>query len=79
MLRGDIRMGVVYEFELKAGITLGDYNMEAQGDLLADYFALEFMRFPPAMAQKQYSGSLALYRQVLASFIADPSNDENLP
>jgi hypothetical protein len=43
-LRGAIRLGLSYHYELREGATLADYNMEAQGDLLADYFALKFMR-----------------------------------
>jgi len=52
--------------------------MEAQGDLLADYFVLAFLRKPAAMRQQRYRDSLALYERVLAGFLADPADRENL-
>ena len=53
--------------------------MEAQGDLLADYFALKHLRAPAAMRQRRYAGSLLLYEEVLAGFLADPGSVANLP
>ena len=44
LLRGAIRLGVSYEYDLAQDKSLADYNMEAQGDLLADYFALKFLK-----------------------------------
>jgi hypothetical protein len=79
MLRGAIRIGVEYEYELDATTKLCDYNMEAQGDLLADYFAVKVIKRPEVMAQKRYAGSLALYEQVLSDFLANPSDPKNLP
>jgi hypothetical protein len=70
-LRGAIRLGLSYHYELREGALLSDYNMEAQGDLLADYFALKFMR--------RHAHQLELYEHVLAGFLADPANRENLP
>ncbi|OWQ45938.1 Rhs element Vgr protein [Roseateles noduli] len=78
-LRGAIRIGLSYKYELKSGQTLGDYNMEAQGDLLADYFALKHLASPDAMSQRQYAKSLPLFEEVLKSFIADPADKANLP
>lgn len=78
-LRGAVRIGLPYHYELIPGKTFADYNMEAQGDLLADYFALKYLRVPAAMRQQRYAGSLLLYQEVLASFLADPSNTANLP
>jgi hypothetical protein len=52
--------------------------MEAQGDLLADYFALKYMRNPRVMRQRRYAGSLPLYEEVLANFLADPASVANL-
>ncbi|WP_155951467.1 hypothetical protein [Pseudomonas sp. LAIL14HWK12:I7] len=40
--RGAARVGLRYEYELVEGMRLGDYNMEAQGDVLADYFSIKF-------------------------------------
>jgi len=78
-LRGAVRIGLSYDYDLAPGKTLADFNMEAQGDLLADYFVLKHMRLPVAMRQQRYAGSLPLYEKVLADFIADPSNVASLP
>jgi hypothetical protein len=78
-LRGAVRIGLSYDYELVQGRTLADYNMEAQGDLLADYFTLKHLNFSASMRQQRYAGSLPLYEDVLAGFLADPSNVANLP
>ena len=78
-LRGAVRIGLSYEYELSADKTLADFNMEAQGDLLADYFALTVMRSSASMSQQRYAGKLALFQQVLAGFIAQPSSRSHLP
>ncbi len=78
-LRGAVRIGLPYHYDLCTNATLGDYNMEAQGDLLADYFVLKYLQRPEAMRQQRYQHKLALYEQVLAGFLADPGSYENLP
>jgi hypothetical protein len=78
-LRGGLRIGLSYDYDLAPGKTLADFNMEAQGDLLADYFALKHLRSPNSMRQRRYALSLPLYEEVLADFLADPANVENLP
>lgn len=78
-LRGGVRIGLPYEYDLAPGKTLADYNMEAQGDLLADYFALKYLRSSRAMRQRRYADSLSLYEEVLAGFLADPADVANLP
>jgi hypothetical protein len=78
-LRGAVRIGLSYDYELREGASLADYNMEAQGDLLADYFALKFMKKPLIMRQRHYAGQLGLYEDVLAGFLADPGSVANLP
>lgn len=77
-LRGAFRIGLAYHYSLREGATLADYNMEAQGDLLADYFVLKFLRRPCAMRQERYRDSLALYERVLASFLDNPADSGNL-
>jgi hypothetical protein len=52
--------------------------MEAQGDLLADYFMLKHRRKPDAVRQQEYRDSLALYESVLAGFLADPASRASL-
>jgi len=78
-LRGAVRIGLSYDYDLASGKRLADFNMEAQGDLLADYFALKFMKKPRAMRQPRHAEHLDLYEQVLADFLADPASVENLP
>ena len=78
-LRGAIRIGLGYRYRLRAGATLADFNMEAQGDLLADYFVLKFLENPAAMRWREHAGSLALFEAVLGGFIANPASRANLP
>jgi hypothetical protein len=77
-LRGAVRIGLPYHYDLHEDATLADYNMEAQGDLLADYFVLKFLGQPEAMRQRRYQHDLALYERVLALFLADPASRDNL-
>jgi hypothetical protein len=78
-LRGALRIGLDYAYVLAPGKTLADFNMEAQGDLLADYFALKHMCIPTAMRQPQYAAQLALFETVLTGFLAAPAEQSNLP
>jgi hypothetical protein len=78
-LRGAFRIKLSYDYELREGATLADYNMEAQGELLADYFALKFLRHARIMRQHRHAHQPELYEQVLAQFLADPSDRGNLP
>lgn len=78
-LRGAVRIGLPYGYTLRPDATLADYNMEAQGDLLADYFVLKFMKKPRIMRQPRYADNLPLFEQVLAGFLADPGSVANLP
>lgn len=78
-LRGAVRVRLSYGYDLAPNKTLADYNMEAQGDLLADYFALKHLGSPAVVRQQRYAGSLSLYEEVLKGFLADPGNVANLP
>jgi hypothetical protein len=81
-LRGAIRIGLGYGYTLRAGSRLADFNMEAQGNLLADYFALKFCDGQSRLYEHRYRdepGALALYETVLADFIAAPSARCHLP
>jgi hypothetical protein len=77
-LRGALRIGLSYRYELREGARLADYNMESQGELLADYFMLRHMGKPEAMSQQRYRHSLPLYEAVLADFLREPANRANL-
>jgi hypothetical protein len=78
-LRGAVRLGLSYSYDLAPGKTLADFNMEAQGDLLADYFVLRHFGSAIAMRQQRYASSLPLYEAVLARFLANPSSSASLP
>ncbi len=78
-LRGAIRLGLSYHYELREGASLGDYNMEAQGELLADYFALKFLQLPRIVRQRRHAHQLELYEHVLAGFLSNPTDRDNLP
>lgn len=78
-LRGAVRLGLAYRYSLAPGMTLADFNMEAQGDLLADYFALKFRAAPQVVRAQQYIHQLALFEQVLAGFLAHPRDPSSLP
>jgi hypothetical protein len=81
--RGAIRVGLPYTYTLSEERQLSDYNMEAQGDLLADYFALKFLRDPHSMAERMRGiygmSDIALYEKVLRTFLADPASRQNRP
>ncbi len=80
--RGALRVGLGYEYVLAEDKKLSDYNMEAQGNILADYFALCVLRNPFAMRQASYRNkpdAPELYKRVLAEFLRDPSDRGNLP
>ena len=78
-LRGAVRLGLPYHYDLHEGATLADYNMEAQGDLLADYFVLKHRGAPRAMRWHRNADSLDLFEEVLANFLVDPTSRANLP
>lgn len=78
-LRGAIRIGLSYRYRLALDQRLCDYNMEAQGDLLADYYVLRHLASAASMRQPEYAADLPLYETVLADFLADPGNRKNLP
>ena len=78
-LRGAVRVGLPYSYELTPDKTLADFNMEAQGDLLADYFVLRHLESSASMRQQRYANSLPLYEKVLAEFLTDPMSVANLP
>jgi hypothetical protein len=84
MFRGAFRPGLDYKYTLDAQRKLCDYNMEAQGDILADYFALKFLNNPNAVknqlsADSTVTYSLDDYERTLKDFLINPASSENLP
>ena len=78
-LRGAVRIGLDYHYQLRPGSRLADFNMEAQGDLLADYFVLRLLRRPDAMRWPEQARHVALFDAALALFLADPACKAHLP
>lgn len=78
-LRGALRIGLDYHYRLRPGAQLSDFNMEAQGDLLADYFVLRLLGRPDAMRWPDQAADPVLFDAVLAGFIADPASRSHLP
>jgi hypothetical protein len=78
-LRGALRIGLSYRYQLAMDKTLADYNMEAQGDLLADYFVLKHLGSAAAMREPAYANAPDLFEHVLSGFLLDPASRRNLP
>jgi hypothetical protein len=78
-LRGTVRIGLSYRYALEPGKTLADYNMEAQGNLLSDYWAVVLVGSPPALWQDTSRDKSALLAEILSGFIADSADKRNLP
>jgi hypothetical protein len=69
MWRGALRLGLSYDYALSPELRLCDFNMEAQAEVLADYFALAFQR----------KGDIGVYADMLRDFLRAPSSPANLP
>ena len=86
-LHVDEKLGLVedvYDYTLDAGKRLRDYNMEQQGDILADYYLLSVrgsaaQRFLKAKKYRETPHMLAALERVLADFLRDPADPSNLP
>lgn len=78
-MRGAFRIGLDYKYVLSSERKLADYNMEAQGDLLADYYALKYLKDSSAMRQEQYANDQAVYEEVLNDFFINRKSEKNLP
>jgi len=75
-----------YRYALSKDKTLADYNLEAQANLLADYFLLLKFKNLGAhrLLEKDYRGEnylhlIAQYNAVLSNFISNPHDKSNLP
>jgi uncharacterized Zn-binding protein involved in type VI secretion len=71
-----------YGYSLGGGKLLHDFNMEAQGNILADYFLLKFRQSPQDLYETKYrltTNALLLFENTLSQFIANPASRSNLP
>jgi hypothetical protein len=75
------RWKLQYSYSLEADKRLGDYDMEQQGQVIADYFAIHILKAPTAASTFDYQTpeGQQLYLAVLADFLGDPSSKSNLP
>ncbi|WP_426101664.1 type VI secretion system Vgr family protein [Massilia sp. TSP1-1-2] len=79
-LRGALRLGLSYKYALDGDTTLADFNMEAQGNVLADYWAMKkYGANVPWIHEEQYKDDFVLFEKVLKTFIANPGDKTNLP
>ena len=81
--RGALRLGLRYDYALAPGGRLCDHDMEAQAELIADWYALAHLGAPAALrrpcAADAAAETLARYEEALAGFLADPRCRANLP
>jgi len=76
-----------YHYELSEDKRLSDYGMEAQGDLLADYFLLlkfgDLGRMYLSEGEYRCQGCaddlIPRYKAVLVDFLSNPHGEDNLP
>lgn len=75
------RWKLQYSYSLEPDKRLCDYDMEQQGQVIADYFAINILNAPGAASTLDYQSPEArqLYLSVLADFLSDPSSAGNLP
>ncbi|KLI98752.1 Rhs element Vgr protein [Luteimonas sp. FCS-9] len=80
--RGAFRIGLSYDYTLMPGKKIGDFNMEAQGNIIADYYLVKFRNARHAMYESKYRNdpdALVLLEDALSLFIEDPTDRRSLP
>lgn len=80
--RGAIRIALGYDYSLQPGLRLRDFNMEQQGNIIADYYLVRFRKRPDMMYEGKYVADPAvtvLFEDVLDDFLRDPKDPINLP
>ena len=81
LVRGP-RPNMSYDYVLDDVRLLHDYNMEAQGDILADYFLVAFRDSQSKMSNTRYRTTFGIHAQlkrVLSLFLASTSDKRTLP
>jgi type VI secretion system secreted protein VgrG len=73
------RWRLSYAYILGENKLLSDFDMEAQGNVLSDYWALKNYVGTFRLWQRDYVNRLDLYEEALSLFLKDPANKENLP
>lgn len=66
-----------YEYSIKEGDSLSDFNMEQQGNIISDYYMIALIGdIGGAIGSR---GTVEQLRSVLARFLENPKSKENLP
>lgn len=78
------RPNMSYDYTLSPDKKLRDFNMEAQGDILRDYFLVAFRGNTKDLSEKKYryipaSETLSQLNLTLSDFTANPKDKKNLP
>jgi len=76
------RPNMTYRYTLELDKRLSDYNMEQQGDILADYFLIKIRGKQELINESQYAvvtNVIPLYERVLQDFLRAPAQRANLP
>lgn len=71
-------LGDPYQYELKPGDKLQDFNMDQQGDILADYYCWSVGNSMRSPSGRRVT-SIALYKSVLSDFLSNPNDRKLLP
>ncbi|WP_425327794.1 type VI secretion system Vgr family protein [Pseudomonas nitroreducens] len=70
----------VYEYELKSGGKLSEYNMEQQGDIVSDYFMICVLQKPEFVWNPaNQSKNPALLKATVQGLLKNPQETYNLP
>lgn len=77
------RPNMSYAYTLSEGESLADLNMEAQGNVIADYFLLKYRNGKRELYEAQYANfrgdPIPLYERYLRAFLDDPADRVSLP
>jgi type VI secretion system secreted protein VgrG len=71
-----------YDYELDGSKELRNFNMEAQGNILADYFLTVFRSSQSQVSQREYRADATygvLLQKAVRRFLMDPGDSDNLP
>lgn len=78
-----LRPSMSYSYTLGMGRKLCDYNMEAQGNIVADYYTLKVHGDKRSLYETQYMFTtfdmLPTYEQTLSEFLGNPRDARSLP
>ena len=71
-------LGDPYQYELKPGDKLQDFNMEQQGDIIADYYCWSTGNSTRSASGRRVT-SIDIYKSALGDFLSNPNDRKLLP